>query len=215
MMKKKALIIGSGGHSRVVISIINEASLYDIVAIIDVSSKSSNDNSEFIKDIPVSNVSQLDEYYECGIDIAFIAIGDNDNREHWYKKLNKQFNLPNLISSSASIDKSSFMGNSNVICSNCFIGPDSNIGNNNILNTSSIIEHEVKIFNNCHIAPSATICGRSLIKSNCFIGANSTVIDKVSVAQSSTLGAGSTLLKSIDEENSTYVGSPAKKLSQI
>ena len=75
MMKKKALIIGSGGHSRVVISIINEASLYDIVAIIDVSSKSSNDNSEFIKDIPVSNVSQLDEYYECGIDIAFIAIG--------------------------------------------------------------------------------------------------------------------------------------------
>ena len=213
MIKKKALIIGSGGHSRVVISILNEASFYDVQAILDVSSEESIYTDEFIKDIPVGNVSELDEYYDCGIDAAFIAIGDNDTREYWYKKLNKKFNLPNLISSSANIDNSSIIGNSNIICSNCFIGPDSNIGNNNILNTSSIIEHEVEIFNNCHIAPSATICGRSSIKSNCFIGANSTVIDKVSVAQFCTLGAGSTLLKSIEEENSKYVGSPAKKLS--
>lgn len=208
MNTKKSIIIGAGSHSRAVLSIIKQLEEYEPSCILDIH-LSGEDTNETILDIPVKPIDNI-KLISNQNTFIFLAIGDNFEREKWFKELSKDFNMPNLISPFALIDKSAQLGTANVVCPNAFIGPEAKIGNNNIFNTGSIIEHEVEILNHCHLAPSSTICGRSNISNNCFVGANSTVIDKINVCEHVIIGAGSTVINSIIEKNSTFVGSPAK-----
>ena len=209
--KRKAIVLGSGGHSRVVLSILYACQNHNIKGIIDLQEHTRN---EHILKIPViGSIKDLDKYIgESRLDI-FLAIGDNSLRQSWWAKLiDLGFNMPNLISPNATLDPNSTIGEANVFCSGSFVGPESSLGNNNLVNTSAVIEHEVKIGSHCHIAPSSTIAGRSTLSNNCFIGAGAVVIDGIEVAEDVSIGAGSTVVKSIIKSGRIYVGTPAKPL---
>ena len=208
MIKKTAIIIGSGSHCRAIIGILNQTNEYNIIEILDLFFESGT--SEKILNIPVASIEKLETYKKKdGINI-FLAIGDNNLRKSWFDRVINEFDLPNLISPAALIDKNATLGISNVICSNAYLGPEVSLGNNNIINSGSIIEHEVKISNHCHAAPASVICGRSKLASNCFLGANSTVVENIKIAENTIIGAGSTLVDSILNKNGVYIGSPAK-----
>ena len=208
MIKKTATIIGSGSHCRSIIGILNQTNEYKILEILDLFFES--ESSEKILNIPVKPINKLETYKKMDDIDIFLAIGDNNLRKSWYEKLINKFNLPNLISPSALIDKNATLGISNVICSNAYIGPEASIGNNNIINSGSIIEHEAKISDHCHAGPASVICGRSKVARNCFLGANSTIIENIKIAENTIIGAGSTLVNSILNKNGIYTGSPAK-----
>ena len=207
---KQALILGTGGHCRVILSLLDVCGEHEVLGIIELGKLSVGEN---IMGIPVlGNASCLDEF--CGrsnLDI-FLAIGDNEIRQIWWKKTRELgFRLPNLISPYANIDCRAKLGEANVVCANVFIGPGAILCDNNLVNTGAIVEHEVLVGSHCHLAPSSTIAGRSRIGDECFIGAAATVIDGLSVEDGTTLGAGATLIRNISEIGGVYVGTPAKK----
>lgn len=208
---RQAIVIGTGGHSRVILSILKECRNHDIIGLLDLNKPN---NEESIMDVPViGSASSLDEYQDSSSLDLFLAIGNNKIRSEWWKKISKMgLKIPNLISPHAVIDSTAEIGVSNVICANAFIGPDAVLQNNNLVNTGAVIEHEVSVGSNCHFAPSSTVAGRTVIKDNCFVGAGATVIDSITVESEVTIGAGSTVIGNIFEKNSTYVGTPAKKI---
>lgn len=71
------------------------------------------------------------------------------------------------------------------------------VGENSIINTGAIIEHDVRIGSNCHVAPGAVICGDARIGKHVHIGAGATVIQGVSIADGAIIGAGSVVTKDI------------------
>lgn len=208
-----ALILGTGGHSRVIASLLLEQNYYSKVFAFEMNEQRKGETILGIEILPYpNNLSKLQSYKNCDF---FIAIGSNTNREkYWYFLTKHGFNLPNLISRHANVDPTAVLGSGNVICTKSFVGPLAKIGNNNVINTSAIVEHECVIGNNCHLAPSSLICGRVHIRDNCFLGANSTVIDKISLSEGTTIGASSCVLKSIKQKNQTFVGSPAHLLKK-
>ena len=212
MKKKKAIIIGAGGNSRVVVSILNSLNTHNIFGILDLKV---SDSSEIILGIPViGSIDKIIDFDKNIFDI-FLAIGDNSLRRFIFKKVKRyNFSFPNLVSKQAIVDVNSEMGEANIVCPRAFVGPSSIIGDNNLINTGAIIEHEACIKDHCHFSPLSVVAGRSYINNECFIGTNATIIDKITITEKVIVGAGSTVIGDITRSG-TYVGTPARLIKVI
>ena len=210
---KTANILGTGGHARVVISILLSLRLYDEIHIIELGDLRIGEQilgfkvCSFAEKIKALHSDQNEDFY--------LAIGCNKKRETYWELLKeKRLGTPNLIAPSSFIDPSASLGEGNVVCPKAFLGPCSKVGNNNLINTSALLEHESVIGNHCHMAPKSVLSGRSTLGNSCFLGVGSQIIDQLSVASSTTIGAGACLIESIFDENETYVGVPAKMIKR-
>lgn len=209
-MKEKLIIIGAGGHAKVVIDIVDK-NQYDIIGILD---KDEEHLHEMVNGVEIIGSDQdAKNYFEKGVQYAFIGVGHlghSDVRTKLFEKLKTiGFSMINIIAPGVYIADSCSLGEGNLIMPNCVINAEANIGHNNIVNTGAIIEHEVFIGNNVHLAPGTIIAGRSRVEDGTFVGAGSVIIQNLEIGKNSIIGAGSTVLSSVGD-NSVAVGSPAK-----
>jgi len=209
MAKKKIVLIGGGGHCKVVISILKKLDNFEIAGIVD------NYKSEsFISGIKIIGTDDdLKDIYKSGIHNALITVGsikDNTKRNRLFNMARESgYKFPVIISPEAIVDKSVRMDEGTVIMPGSIINIDSSIGKNCIINTSAIIEHDCKIGNHCHIAPCAHISGAVNIGELSFIGIGVTIIQGIKIGKNVTIGAGSVVIKDIPV-NVIAVGNPAK-----
>lgn len=209
-MMRQAVVLGTGGHCRVILSLLAAGRLHDVMAIIELGSP--RPSERIMGALVVSNPDNLLALSGRGDIDVFLAIGNNDIRKHWWEKVKTLgLPMPNLISPHALVDDSAILGESNVICARAFVGPQAEIGDNNLINTAAIVEHEVGVGHHCHLAPSATIAGRSRLGNSCLVGAGATILDGVSVASRTVIGAGATLIRAVEEPGGVYFGVPAKR----
>jgi len=208
---KSCIVVGSGAHCFSVISIIESLNEYNIVGIVNTSSTfipNEIKSGYKVIDTIAKVFSDKDKYSNCNF---AIAIGDNLIRAEIYHKLLRQGRLlPNFVSSSALIDRTSIQGEANIIAHNAVLGSHVVIGSNNLINTGAIVEHNSQVGSHCHIGPSSVLCGTSKVYDYCMTGANSTMLPKTTLAPYSRLGAGSVLTNSCNEEAATLVGVPAR-----
>jgi sugar O-acyltransferase (sialic acid O-acetyltransferase NeuD family) len=215
---RKAILLGAGGHSRVVQSILCEIQSHSTVGIIDIGKTKLDAEipGEVIMGLPVLSQNVLKKFMGCKELDVFLAIGDCSLRSYWWEKvLNMGFHLPNLLSPNAIVHPSVSLGSANVICSGVFIGPEVRIGSNNLINTGSILEHESFVGSHCHIAPRSIIAGRAHVADGCFVGAGSVIIDNIKVADFTTVGAGAVITADIIEPSGVYVGVPGRRADWV
>ncbi len=210
---KSALVLGTGGHSRVIISILSTFREMEIIGAVELGKYNAG---EKILDVPVlGSVQVLEDIHDRDQVNIYLAIGDNKLRRDWFHKVKEMgYSLPNLLSSDALIDRYAKMGEGNIVCSRAYIGPGATLGDNNLINTASLIEHEVQVGSHCHFAPSSTVAGRVSIGDETFIGAGATIIDQIRIAERTTIGAGAVVIKTIESAGATFAGVPAKCLHQ-
>lgn len=208
-MKRQAIIIGTGGHCRIILSLLMSLGERGVIGIVDLAERQVG---EVIMGIAVTGSSDCLETFRERLDVdVYLAIGDGTLRRTWWEKVRALgLAMPNLISSHAIIDPSAHIGDANIVCARAFIGPNAILGSNNLVNTAAILEHEVRIGSHCHFAPSSTVAGRSKIGDGCFVCAGAIVIDNIEVAADSTIGAGATVICNITEPGGVYVGVPAR-----
>lgn len=209
---KDIVIIGAGGHAKVIADIIlkrkellNEK--LNITGFLDDGYK----NLKYTKifDIPILGDTSLIEKLEQEKKYNYIiGIGNNKIRE----KISNKF--PNLNYYTA-IHPKSVIGTEvaieegTVVMANVVINSGSKIGKHCILNSGSIIEHDNKIEDYCHISPNSTLCGTVKIGKNSWIGAGSTIIQNRNIGENSMIGVGSVIIRDIPN-NCTVVGNPGK-----
>lgn len=204
-MSKNVVIIGAGGHAKVIADIIEKSG--DIVyGFLD-------DNKEIGEKI-VKNYNVLGKISECKYlqsdikELYFvIAIGNNYIRKDIYERYTLNYYTAIHPSCNLGIDVKIKEGT--VIMPNVCINASSKIGKNCIINTGAIIEHDNDIQDYVHISPNATLCGTVQIGSCTHIGAGAIVKNNLSITDNCTIGAGAVVVKNIEEEG-TYVGVPAK-----
>ncbi|MGM7721164.1 acetyltransferase [Metabacillus sp. Hm71] len=206
------VIIGHGGHSKIIIDMLNFNNCHKIIAFLDYKYKDIVSNDDIFYG-PISAYQFLISQYE---DIKFIvAIGNNQIRKHIVESLNlKAFDYITIIHPSAIVSPSVKIGKGTVIMANAVVNADSEIGNHVIINTGSIIEHDNKVYDFSHVSPNATLTGNVNIGKGVHIGAGATLIPNVHVGSWSVIGAGAVVINEIPE-NSTAVGVPAKLIKTV
>jgi len=209
-MKTNILVVGAGGHCRVILSILDLYEKYNIIGIADREEKKIGEKilSSEIK----YTWNDFTKIFEKGTSDVVIAIGDNSERKEIFNMLKAiGYRINTLIHPSALIEKTSYIGEGTTICMGAKISAKSKIGDNSIINSGAIIDHETIIGNNCHIGPGVNISGRVKINDNSFIGLGATIIDKIEIGKNVIVGAGSVVINNL-KNNSKVVGIPAKEI---
>ncbi|KGM97332.1 acetyltransferase [Clostridium botulinum] len=209
----KIILIGAGGHCKVIIDIIKSTRDFKIVGITDAST-----HEEQILGIPIiGNDDILEDLYYQGIKNAFVCIGALNNisvRDKIYYKLKKiGFEIPKLIHRDAIVSPYSKISNGTCVMAGAIINAGAIIGENCIINTGSIIEHDCFIDRNTHISPGASLAGGCKVGYNSHIGIGSTVIQGTEIGDNVIIGAGTVVLHDI-EDNVTAVGVPSKTIKR-
>ncbi|MBS2969654.1 acetyltransferase [Metabacillus sp. KIGAM252] len=184
------VIIGNGGHSKVVREIAILSKVYEIVAILD-DCFSEITMMENIVYGPLSIVKD----FNLTVTKFFISIGDNFTRHKIFQRLGlAEHHYARLIHPSAIVSKTAAIGYGTAVMPNCIVNAEATIGNHCILNTGSIIEHDNLLQEFVHISPNATLTGSVKIGMGAHIGASATVIPGKIIGEWSVIGAGSTVI---------------------
>ena len=205
--------LGAGGHSKVIIDILETSSSYTIYGLLD---PDKNKHGTYICGIPVlGDDSLLDNLIDTGIEHAFIGIGSSGNpniRISLYNLvLGKGYSIISAIHSTATISKFSEIGQGTSIMAAAIINPNSYIGENVIINTGAIIEHDCVIQSHTHIATGAKLAGNVRVGSGSHIGAGAVIRQNIRIGSNSIVGAGAVVINHVPD-NTTVVGVPAKPL---
>lgn len=210
---KKIVLIGGGGHSKVIIDIINSTNEYEIIGITE-----KDPTLKSILDIPIlGDDNILEKLRSKGIEYAFISIGigeTNSIRNTIYKKIkNLDFKVPALIHNKAIVSPYSKIGEGTCVMAGAIINPNSNIGINSVVNTGAIIEHDCSIGDNTFISPGAILAGNVIVKEYSFIGMGSNILEGRTIGKNVTIGAGAVVINDIPD-NCTAIGIPAKVIKK-
>ena len=210
----KVVIVGSGGHAKVIIDILNSSNKYDPVGCV-----SADLTVKVVAGGPVlGNDATLPQLFFKGIKYAFVAIGDNKKREKLSKYVvESDFELINAISVYSYIASSVTLDKGIAVMPGAVINAYSVIENNVIINTGATIDHDCFIAAGCHIAPGCNIAGNVSIGQGSFLGVGCKVVPKITIGEWSIIGAGAVVVSDLPEY-SLALGSPAtviKKLREI
>ncbi|MCL2438579.1 MAG: acetyltransferase [Coriobacteriia bacterium] len=192
----RLLIIGAGGHGRVVASAADAAGI-DIFAFVD-----SNPPDESINDIPVYNSL---EKALAGNDFEephfIIAIGDNTIRAAEYSHAIAAGLTPaSVIHPTAIVSESAYIAPGSFIAAQVVVNSDASVGENVIVNTAAIVEHDCVIGSHAFIAPAAVLCGNVRVGAHSFVSANATLIPNVKVGEHVLIAAGAVVTKGYPDE---------------
>ena len=197
-MKSRAVILGQGGHAKVIESLIYKE--YKGISQRKFTIKKTVMIIEDGKEIPCK------EYANCDF---YIGIGDNYLRKKAFDILkNEDITIGNCISQDAFIAKTAKIGEGVFIAPKAAIMANSRIGNNVIINTSSSVDHACFIGNDSQITAGVTIGGEVSIGEKCFLGIKSAIIPRVKIGDNSAIMAGSVVTKDVPE-NVVIGGNPA------
>lgn len=199
------ILIGAGGHSKVIKEIISSSKIGRIHAILDDAITIRKvEGGVIYSDMSFINEINIMDFKYC------ICIGSNKVRETIYNKMNLPIeNYITLIHPTAVISKSAKLGFGTVIMPNAVINADTKVGNHCIINSGAVVEHDNEIGDFAHISPNATLTGTVTIGEGSHIGAGSTIIPGKQVGSWATIGAGAVVIENI-ESHVTAVGIPAK-----
>lgn len=206
----KVMVIGAGGHARMVGYTLSRFNDIEIMGFLDGVKKKKN---EKIVGTDVIKTKSIIDYLENdNVKNVFLAIGDNHERKKYFEKLKKKnYNIINAVHPSAYISDNADVGDGVFIGINVMVGPEVKIGNNTIINNGSIIDHESNIGNNVQIGPGVNIAGRVDVGDESFIGIGASVIDNIILGKGVTVAAGSVVIKDVDG-NTKVAGVPAKPI---
>jgi len=203
----RLLIVGAGGHGRVVADIAKLSAKYDQIAFID------DADIQYSGGLQVmGKMADVDQWLNESE--FFVAIGNNQARRHILSTLeNKGARISTLLHPAAVISSDVKIEVGSVIMANSVINSGSWIGKGVIVNTAATVDHDNQIQDYVHISPGAHLAGSVQIGEMTWIGIGAVVSNNVSICGGCTIGAGAVVIGNIAQQG-IYVGIPARRIDK-
>ena len=201
-MSDSVILIGGGGHSKVVIDCV-QSSGGQVVGILDDGIAVGTS----VLGVPV--LGRIEDYKEYLQHQFLIAIGNNSIRRRISQEL--QVKWYTAIHSSAVVSPYASIGVGTVVMPRAVINAGAIIGSHCIVNTGVIVEHDNHIADYVHLSPAASLGGTVSVGEETHIGIGATVRNNINICGGCTIGAGAAVVKNITEPG-TYVGVPARRM---
>lgn len=203
-MAKDVILVGAGGHAKVIADIIR-ASGDSVAGYYDdfVPKGTKIQSAEVLGTIDDISDKSGDEEY-------ILAIGSNTLRKQIAERLGY---LPfyTAIHPSACIGSGVSIGAGSCVMPFAVLNAGAKAGRHCILNTHSVLEHESCLGDFVHLAPGSMLCGNVSVGSGSMIGASASVKNNVAIAPDCVIGAGAVVVKNIMAAG-VYVGVPVRRL---
>lgn len=203
-MNERVVVIGGGGHAKVLVDIIEQSADIEIVGFV------STDEHEKLYGYPrLGNDDVLPAVFDSGVRSALVAIGDNRRRKLWIDTLRKRgFRLISAISPAAVVSKHVRVGDGIALLPGAVVNADADLGDGVIVNTNASIDHDCVVGKCVHVAPGANVAGCVRVEEGVLLGTGSSVIPGVTIGSWTIVGAGAAVVSDLPA-NVVAVGVPA------
>ena len=210
---KNIIIIGGGGHARVLI-----ASLKVLrCEIIGILHPDASLIGHYIDGVCVlGNDDKLRDYAPDTIELVngLGSVSLPEKRKDIYIKFKKDgYSFASIVHPSAIVVDDVKIGEGVQIMAGAIIQTGCLIGDNAIINTGAIVDHDCKIGAHVHIAPGSAISGSVEIGEMVHIGTGASIIQGKKIGDSVIIGAGSVVIENVPS-NYEVVGVPARKIER-
>jgi sugar O-acyltransferase (sialic acid O-acetyltransferase NeuD family) len=203
------VIVGAGGHGRVVLDILRTGGTHTPVGFIDADTSRTGTR---VDGLPVMGPVNLLSKFRRQQDVrgAIVAIGDNRVRAS-YAELVLQGNLElvNAIHPSAIVSSTAKLGLNIVLAAGAIVSTDAHLADSAVVNTGAIVDHECHVGRAVHISPGVVLAGRVQVEEGAFVGIGARVIPCMRIGTHATVGAGAVVIDDVPP-HATVVGVPAR-----
>lgn len=198
-MQNEVIIIGAGGHGKVIADIVL-ASGDRVLGFLD------DCAGACIKGFPW--LGKTEDFYHFPDVHFFAAIGSAQIRENVAKKLHGVCWYtaihPHAIISPLDVE----IGEGTAVMAGAVVNPGARIGRHCIINTSSVIEHDNQVDDFVHVSVGARLAGTVSVGKRTWIGIGASVRNNLAICEDVMIGMGSVVTKDIVRPG-IYVGVPA------
>lgn len=150
---KSLLILGAGGHGRVVAETA-EACGYEKISFLD-------DHSENA----IGKIGELQRFVK-DYEFAFVGIGNNRLRGELQKCLEKAgYKVPTLIHPTAYISKTAEIGSGTIVEPKAIVNAGTVVGTGCIISVGAIVDHDVVLGTNVHVNAGAIVKAGAAVES--------------------------------------------------
>jgi acetyltransferase-like isoleucine patch superfamily enzyme len=175
---RSLLIVGAGGHARVLIDLLDASGQYDVVGLVD----SHLPAGSLVNGFPVlgpDSSEHLQSLAAQGIELATNAVGginDRALRSSVCSRIQSAgFLLPVLVHPSATVDRSAHLGAGTQVLAGAYVGAGAQIGADCIVNTHAVVSHDCVLGDHVTVSPGAMLAGGVRVGANTLIGMGATV----------------------------------------
>jgi sugar O-acyltransferase (sialic acid O-acetyltransferase NeuD family) len=207
----RLLVLGAGGHGKVVGDCARAAACWSEILFFD------RRWPELARCGPwrvAGKDGALLEAWRNG-DQVFAAVGDAVVRMAWIDRM-RSAGLPLAVVSHprAMVSLDAFVGEGSLTAPGAVINIDARVGRGCIINTGATVDHDCRIADGVHVCPGSHLAGQVSIGAGSWIGIGSTVCQGVAVGARVIVGAGAVVTADVPD-GITVVGAPARPRNDI
>lgn len=210
-MKIRVVVLGSGGHARVVLSILKADPRIIVAGVV-----TADPEIEQFDGVAVLGGDEclplLVGKGVTGFAVGVGSVGDSELRRRLYDDCLAAGLAPvNAIHQLADVDETVRMGHGTVVMSRAVIQVGGEIGNNVIINTSAVIGHDCVVRDHAHVSLGANLGGGVHVGEGAHIGMGASVRNGIIVGDNAVVGVGAAVVKDVPPAV-VVVGVPARPL---
>jgi sugar O-acyltransferase (sialic acid O-acetyltransferase NeuD family) len=210
MKRRPVIVIGAGGHAKVLIDTLRRQH-FELIGATDIAPQKVGNVAASVpvigNDDAVCNYLSKEVWLVNGIGSIDVP---NLRLQVFTRFKNLGYTFTDVIHPSAILAEDVTFGEGVQIMAGAIVQSSCQIGSNSIVNTGASIDHECHVGAHVHIAPGATLSGGVTIGDCSHIGTGAIIIQGVHVGRNALVGAGAVVLKNV-ADNSKAVGVPARE----
>lgn len=205
----RLVVLGGGGHGRVVADAARGLGCYDAIVFLD----DAPDRAKAEADFPViGHCQDLDGVLRPG-DTCIVAIGDNDERRALLDRIDELgAPLATIVDRSASISAACRLGAGSVVLPQAAVNIGSVLERGCIVNTGATVDHDCRLGECVHVAPGSHLGGDVSVGAMSWIGIGASVRHGIEIGSGVMVGAGAAVVSPVPD-GCTVVGVPARPVS--
>ncbi len=209
MEEKPVILLGAGGHAKVLLDILLEQN----VEILGIAEKEGAGCSSDLYGVPViGNDSDVLGYSPDAIALVngIGSIASTALRQKIYEKYKRQgYRFRQVIHPRAIVSRRVEFCEGVQVMAGAVVNVGTHVGENSIVNTNASIDHDCIVGAHVHIAPGVTLSGGVKVGFCSHIGTGATIVQNVCIGEEVVVGAGAVVLKDIGVKEMVF-GVPAK-----
>lgn len=154
---KRILIVGAGGHGKVVADVVRAGDAFEIAAFVDERAVV-RDGDLYLGVRVLAGEDALPRARELGIGYAIVAFGDCKGRLGCCERLRANgFEIVSAIHPRAVVAPDVSIGAGTVVVAGAIIGAAARVGEAVIVNTAASVDHDCVLDDGVHVEPGAII----------------------------------------------------------
>lgn len=207
---KPLLIIGSSGHAKAVLEIVEALGHYRVIGLLDSFEAEGSEKDGYPICGRPEDAAILARTHGCRT--FFVAIGDNWQR--WrvasdVRRMVPGVEFPALVHPTSIVSRTARIGSGSAVMPAAYLGVNTFLGEGCIVNVASSVNHDCRLDDYSSLSAGVHLGGASSIGFRSSMGLGSTLREKATVGSDTVVGLGAAVLEDVPDGVVVF-GVPAK-----